>query len=96
MWMHAISDALLGAAALGDIGLHFPYTSDEFKGADSKLLLARCVELLREKGYAVGNVGLHDLDAAAKLRPHIDRMRRTIARTIGNRHRRGFRQSDHD
>ena len=54
--LHAISDALLGAAALGDIGLHFPDTSDEFKGADSKLLLARCVELLREKGYAVGNV----------------------------------------
>ena len=50
--LHAISDALLGAAALGDIGLHFPDTSDEFKGADSKLLLARCVELLREKGYA--------------------------------------------
>ena len=48
--LHAISDALLGAAALGDIGLHFPDTSDEFKGADSKLLLARCVELLRENG----------------------------------------------
>ena len=79
--LHAISDALLGAAALGDIGLHFPDTSDEFKGADSKLLLARCVELLREKGYAVPPYR----PDARNDRPH-DR----------NRHRRGFRQSDHD
>lgn len=81
--LHAISDALLGAAALGDIGLHFPDTSDEFKGADSKLLLARCVELLREKGYAVGNVDCTISMQRPKLRPHIDRMRETIARTIG-------------
>ena len=74
---------LLGAAALGDIGLHFPDTSDEFKGADSKLLLARCVELLREKGYAVGNVDCTISMQRPKLRPHIDRMRETIARTIG-------------
>ena len=77
--LHAISDALLGAAALGDIGLHFPDTSDEFKGADSKLLLARCVELLREKGYAVGNVDCTISMQRPKLRPHIDRMRETIA-----------------
>ena len=76
MVLHAISDALLGAAALGDIGLHFPDTSDEFKGADSKLLLARCVELLREKGYAVGNVDCTISMQRPKLRPH-------IARTIG-------------
>ena len=81
--LHAISDALLGAAALGDIGLHFPDTSDEFKGADSKLLLARCVELLREKGYAVGNVDCTISMQRPKLCPHIDRMRETIARTIG-------------
>ena len=81
--LHAISDALLGAAALGDIGLHFPDTSDEFKGADSKLLLALCVELLREKGYAVGNVDCTISMQRPKLRPHIDRMRETIARTIG-------------
>lgn len=67
--LHAISDALLGAAALGDIGLHFPDTSDEFKGADSKLLLARCVELLREKGYAVGNVDCTISMQRPKLRP---------------------------
>ena len=71
--LHAISDALLGAAALGDIGLHFPDTSDEFKGADSKLLLARCV----------GNVDCTISMQRPKLRPHIDRMRETIARTIG-------------
>ena len=80
---HAVMDAVLGAAALGDIGLHFPDTSDEFKGADSKLLLARCVELLREKGYAVGNVDCTISMQRPKLRPHIDRMRETIARTIG-------------
>ena len=79
----AVMDAVLGAAALGDIGLHFPDTSDEFKGADSKLLLARCVELLREKGYAVGNVDCTISMQRPKLRPHIDRMRETIARTIG-------------
>ena len=55
----------------------------EFKGADSKLLLARCVELLREKGYAVGNVDCTISMQRPKLRPHIDRMRETIARTIG-------------
>ena len=81
--LHAVMDAVLGAAALGDIGLHFPDTSDEFKGADSKLLLARCVELLREKGYAVGNVDCTISMQRPKLRPHIDRMRETIARTIG-------------
>ena len=52
--LHAISDALLGAAALGDIGLHFPDTSDEFKGADSKLLLARCVELRETIARTIG------------------------------------------
>ena len=83
MVLHAISDALLGAAALGDIGLPYPDTSDEFTGAASKLLLARCVELLREKGYAVGNVDCTISMQRPKLRPHIDRMRETIARTIG-------------
>ena len=93
--LHAISDALLGAAALGDIGLHFPDTSDEFKGADSKLLLARCVELLREKGYA-GQRRLHDLDAAAQTAPQYRPDARNDRPHDRNRHRRGFRQSDHD
>ena len=81
--LHAISDALLGAAALGDIGLHFPDTSDEFKGADSKLLLARCVELLREKGYAVGNVDCTISRQRPKLRPYIDAMRARLAQAMG-------------
>ena len=54
--IHALCDALLGAAALGDIGLHFPDTSDDYKGIDSKLLLRRVAELLAEKGYRIGNV----------------------------------------
>ena len=54
--IHALCDALLGAAALGDIGLHFPDTSDDYKGIDSKLLLHRVAELLAQKGYRIGNV----------------------------------------
>ena len=54
--IHALCDALLGAAALGDIGLHFPDSSDEFKGIDSRILLRRVTALLREKGYRIGNV----------------------------------------
>lgn len=54
--IHAVCDALLGAAALGDIGMHFPDTSDDFKGIDSKILLRRVAALLREKGYEIGNV----------------------------------------
>ena len=53
--IHALCDALLGAAALGDIGMHFPDTSDEFKGIDSKILLRKVAALLREKGYEIGN-----------------------------------------
>lgn len=81
--LHAICDALLGAAALGDIGLHFPDSSEDFRGADSKLLLAHCVTLLREKGYAVGNIDCTISMQTPKLRPHIERMREAIARAIG-------------
>lgn len=81
--IHALCDALLGAAALGDIGLHFPDTSDEFAGIDSKVLLRRVVGLLRDKGYAVGNVDCTIAMQRPKLRPHIDAMRQTLAATMG-------------
>lgn len=77
--LHAICDALLGAAALGDIGLHFPDTSAEFSGVDSTLLLERCIEMLGERGYAVGNIDCTISMQRPKLRPYIDRMRERIA-----------------
>ena len=77
--IHALCDALLGALSLGDIGAHFPDNSQEFKGIDSKLLLGRCMELVHEKGYALGNADCTILAQAPKLRPHIDRMRETLA-----------------
>ncbi len=80
--IHAICDALLGAAALGDIGLHFPDTSAEFKAIDSKILLARVCELLRSKGYEIGNVDCTIRMQRPKLRPHIDTMREVLSRTM--------------
>ncbi len=80
--IHALCDALLGAAALGDIGKLFPDTSDEFEGIDSKILLKRVVNLLREKGYEIGNVDLTIRAQRPKLRPHIDRMRETMAHVM--------------
>ena len=74
--IHALCDALLGAAALGDIGLHFPDTSVDFAGIDSKILLRRVAELLREKGYEIGNVDCTIRAQQPRLRPHIDAMRR--------------------
>lgn len=81
--LHAICDALLGAVALGDIGKHFPDTSAEFKGIDSRKLLAQVVELLADKGYKVGNVDSTIAMQRPKLRPYIDAMREQIAQTIG-------------
>ena len=81
--VHAICDALLGAVALGDIGKHFPDTSDEFKGIDSLILLARVAELLREQGYKVGNIDSTIAMQRPKLRPYIDQMRERIAEAIG-------------
>ena len=77
--IHALCDALLGAAALGDIGLHFPDNSDEWKGADSKGLLKKVVEMLSERGWKVGNADITIALQAPKLRPHIDTMRATLA-----------------
>lgn len=81
--IHALCDALLGAAALGDIGLHFPDSSDEFRGIDSRILLRRVAALLREKGYQIGNVDCTIQMQRPKLRPHIDRMREVLASDLG-------------
>ena len=81
--IHAICDALLGAAALGDIGLHFPDTSADYKGIDSKILLKKVVALLDEQGYAIGNIDCTIRMQRPKLRPHIDAMRRALADAMG-------------
>ena len=81
--VHAICDALLGAAALGDIGKHFPDTSVEFKGIDSLVLLHRVVELLDSEGYKIGNIDSTIAMQRPKLRPYIDLMRERIAETAG-------------
>lgn len=81
--IHAICDALLGALALGDIGKHFPDTSAEFKGIDSRLLLERVVALLSEQGYRIGNIDSTIAMQRPKLRPHIDQMRANIAASAG-------------
>ena len=81
--IHAICDALLGAAALGDIGLHFPDTSSAYKGIDSKELLRRVVALLGEQGYTIGNVDCTIRMQRPKLRPYIDAMRRALADAMG-------------
>lgn len=81
--IHAVCDALLGAAALGDIGAHFPDTSDDFRGIDSKILLRRVAELLRSKGYEIGNVDCTIRMQRPKLRPLIDTMRHAMADAMG-------------
>jgi len=80
--LHAISDALLGACALGDIGKHFPDTDDRFEGADSLVLLSLVIEMIKEKGYEVGNVDATILAQAPKLAPFIPQMRLNIARAL--------------
>ncbi len=77
--LHAISDSLLGAAALGDIGKHFPDTDEKFKGADSLVLLKEVVHLIKEKGYKVVNIDATVVAQMPKMAPHIDKMRKNIA-----------------
>lgn len=77
--LHAISDAILGALALGDIGMHFPDTSAENKGIDSKLILAKCVSLIKEKGYKIGNIDSTVVCESPKIMPHAAAMREQIA-----------------
>ena len=81
--LHAISDALLGAAALGDIGKHFPDTDERFKGADSGKLLEEVARLVRAEGYVIGNVDACVVAQAPKLLPYIPTMRDNIARLLG-------------
>lgn len=77
--IHAICDALLGAAGLRDIGYHFPDTSAEFAGIDSKILLSRVVASLKERGWHVGNIDATVCAQAPKLNPHIPAMQKTLA-----------------
>ena len=77
--IHALCDALLGALALGDIGLHFPDTSEEYRGIDSKILLSRVMELVRGKGYAVGNVDITIALQAPKIGALVPAMRSRLA-----------------
>ena len=77
--VHAVMDALLGAAALGDIGLHFPDSDPAYKGADSLRLARRVSEILTENGYLIENVDSTVIAQAPKLRPYIDQMRQNIA-----------------
>lgn len=80
--IHAICDALLGAANLRDIGYHFPDTSPDYKDSDSKTLLKKCIDLLREKGYRVGNVDATVCTEQPKLNPHIPVMQQKLAEVM--------------
>ena len=80
---HAIMDALLGAAALGDIGKLFPDNAPAYEGADSMKLLARVAEVLDEKGYAIGNIDATVIAQKPKLAPYIEQMRRRMAEVCG-------------
>ena len=81
--LHAITDALLGAAALGDIGRHFPDTDERFKGADSMVLLAEAASRVRQAGWAIGNIDSTVIAQAPKLAPYIPAMQRGIAAALG-------------
>ena len=80
---HALMDAMLGAAGLGDIGLHFPDNDDSYKGISSILLLERVTGILRENGYKLGNADVTVVAQAPKLRPYIDQMIDNLAKTVG-------------
>lgn len=80
--IHAICDALLGAANLGDIGLHFPDTSAEFKGIDSKILLSRTVNLIQEKGYLISNIDATVCLQKPKIKPFVAEMQQILSKTM--------------
>ena len=80
--IHALIDALLGAAALGDIGTHFPDTDSKYKDADSKILLHRCCELLKEQGYHIENIDMNIITEAPKLAGYIPLMRSRLAEIL--------------
>ena len=81
--LHAVSDALLGAAGLGDIGKHFPDTDPQYKGADSLKLLEIVAQRVRAAGYRVSNIDVTMIAQRPKLRPHIEKMEENIARAVG-------------
>ena len=81
--LHAVSDALLGAAGLGDIGKHFPDTDPKYKGADSLELLKIVAQRVREAGYRVSNIDVTMIAQRPKLRPHIEQMEVNIASAVG-------------
>jgi 2-C-methyl-D-erythritol 2,4-cyclodiphosphate synthase len=81
--LHAICDALLGALALGDIGVHFPDTSNEFKDIDSKILLRKTIGLIQAEGYKVVNIDSSLCLEAPKIKPHVPAMQQTIADIVG-------------
>ena len=80
--LHAIADALLGAAALGDIGRHFPDTDPKYKGADSRKLLALVLGLISDNGYCIMNIDATIIAQKPKMAPHIEQMRQNIAETL--------------
>ena len=81
--LHALCDAILGALALGDIGVHFPPSDDRWKGADSRALLRHCDSLARERGWRVGNCDVTVICERPKVGPHAQAMRATIAGDLG-------------
>lgn len=81
--VHAVCDALLGAAALGDIGRHFPDTDPAYRGADSRVLLRRVVEEIQARGWRVGNVDATVVAQAPKMAPYVERMRAHLAEDLG-------------
>lgn len=81
--LHAIADALLGAAALGDIGKHFPDTDPQYKGADSRMLLSHVLDLISAEGYCIINLDATVIAQKPKLAPYIQEMREHIAETLG-------------
>ena len=81
--LHAITDAILGAAALGDIGSHFPDTEEQFRAADSAALLSEAARRVRGAGYTIGNIDSTVIAQAPRLRPWIDAMRASVAKALG-------------
>lgn len=82
--LHALSDALLGAAALGDIGYHFPPRDNTYKGIDSRILLQKVVNLLHEKGWGIGNVDIVIIAQAPKMAPYIIEMKEVLSQLLGS------------
>ncbi|MFT3791634.1 MAG: 2-C-methyl-D-erythritol 2,4-cyclodiphosphate synthase [Rudaea sp.] len=81
--IHALCDAILGALALGDIGRHFPPSDERWRGANSRIFLRRCAELMRERGFTLGNADVSIVCEAPKIAPHADAVRANLAADLG-------------